>query len=106
MCLGFLCLRWNFDVFAVEVRTVLEGMRKGLLTVSFRGTRLFFASKNFDVTVPQPWVPITNRQSFFIFSRYQVKLEDLNQFASEGFEILQMTFECIHLCMKKIWEPV
>ena len=76
-------------------------MRNGLLTVSFDGTRQFFTSKSFDVTVPQPCVPIT-----IFFLTYQVQLKDLNQFVSDGFEILQMISECIHLCMVKIWEPV
>jgi hypothetical protein len=47
------------------MKELLECMRNGLLTVSFDGTRKLFTSKSFDVTVPQPCVPITNRQAIF-----------------------------------------
>ena len=57
-----------------------------LFTVSFHGTRLFYS----NFTELQPCVHITNRESIF-FSRNQVQLKVLNQFVSDGFEILQMT---------------
>jgi hypothetical protein len=40
-----------------------------LFTVSFHGTRLFFTRKLFHVTVPQPCVHITNRESIFFFTK-------------------------------------
>jgi hypothetical protein len=52
---------------------IIEGMQNGLLTVSFDGTRQFFTSKSFDVTVPQPCVPITNRQAIFFLTVYVIR---------------------------------
>jgi hypothetical protein len=69
-------------------------MRKGLLTVSFRGTRLFFASKSFDGRNGKTTVGSYNQPSIdFVFHGIKSSLKisinlyqmDLKFYVSDGF---------------------